>query len=471
MDWAHFVYHRSPVAVQNLMVAVRGWQLKRLRFGEDFVRHSAFLERSQFFSKSEIREYQERRLREVMVHCQNHVPHYQRQMRTNRITAEDVSIDNLGEHFPVLAKEDVRGSGREFLSTAYRGDHLVKINTSGTTGSPLNVAATRTAIQHNYAFFARFLAWAGVGVGQKSATFAGRVIISPHQTKPPFWRRNPTLNNTLFSSYHISDDTIPAYLEELDRSNPSFIDSYPSAIFAVAQYINLHSVPHGIRPKAIITSSETLLSHQRIEIEKAFHCPVFDQYGGAEMVAFIAQCEHGTYHMNPEYGLLEVIDHDGKSVGEGEAGQLVCTSFLNLAMPLIRYRIGDSVVMGDRTCGCGRNFPVVWAIAGRTDDFIVTPDGRYVGRLDPVFKGMQHIKESQIIQERTDLITVRIVREPGFRDETARELVEALKQRLGNMTVNIEYCDRIPRTAAGKFRSVVSRVASRIDGRQGSVGV
>ncbi len=463
MDLARLAYDRSPITIQNLLITFYGWKLKRLRYGHDFSIHAAFLERSQYFSKEAIREYQECRLRELLNHCQNHVPHYRRLMQMHGITAETVSIDNIRKYFPVITKADLRNSTREFLSTAFHRRGRIKINTSGTTGSPLIITTTRSAVQHNYAFFARFLRWAGVSVNQPSATFCGRVIIPSRQTRPPFWRRNYALNNTLFSSYHIAEDTITAYIQELERSNPRFIDSYPSAIFTVAHYVNRNAIQHGIRPKAIITSSETLLSHQRIEIEKAFQCPVFDQYGSAEMIAFIGQCEHGTYHANPEYGLLEVLDNQGRPVAKGVVGQLVFTGFLNFAMPLIRYRIGDSAILANYACKCGRNFPVIESLAGRTDDLIVTPDGRYVGRLDPIFKGLKHIKESQIIQERPDLIVIRLVRETGYTEETGRELVEALKGRVGDIAITIEYCDAIPRTATGKFLSVVSKVPSRLD--------
>jgi phenylacetate-CoA ligase len=460
MDWARLAYDRTPIAVQNLMAALYGWRLKRLRYGKDFADHYAFLERSQHFSGAALRDYQEHQLRELLTHCHLHVPHYRRLMEARGLAPESVSLENLGQHFPIVIKDDLRNSSRDFRSAAFRQSELAEINTSGTTGSPLNIVATRSAIQKNYAFFARFLRWAGVGVGQRSATFAGRIIIPSHQKGPPYWRRNPGLNNTLFSSYHISDNTVSAYLEELEKLNPRFIDSYPSAIFAIAQYVNRNAVLHTIRPKAIITSSETLFPHQRLEIEKAFQCPVFDQYGSAEMVAFIGQCEFGVYHANPEYGLLEVVDKDGMPVAEGSVGQLVCTGFLNFAMPLIRYRIGDSVILGSHTCNCGRNFPVVESVVGRTDDLIVTPDGRYVGRLDPIFKGLKHIKESQIIQERTDLITILLVREPGYTEDIGLELIEALKRRVGEVTITIKYCNSIPRTEAGKFRSVISRITS-----------
>ena len=168
--------------------------------------------------------------------------------------------------------------------------------------------------------------------------------MSATQVEPPFWRKNWVMRNTLFSSYHISERNLGAYVDELKKIEPVFIDSYPSAIFSIGKFLLDRGIEAGIAPKAIITSSETLLDNQREVIEKAFHSRVFDQYGSAEMVGFINQCEKGSYHINPEYGIVEIIKEDGEPAKDGEPGELVCTGFVNSTMPLIRYKTGDSAI-------------------------------------------------------------------------------------------------------------------------------
>ena len=303
-----------------------------------------------------------------------------------------------------------------YLFLIYPGSgRIVEIHTSGTTGSPLTIYLRSEALEKNYAFFARSLEWAGVAPGQKSATFAGRVIMSAKQVEPPFWRKNWVMRNTLFSSYHISERNLPAYVDELNNIQPIFIDSYPSAIFSVGRFLLDRSIEVGIAPKAIITSSETLLDNQREIIEKAFHSRVFDQYGSAEMVGFINQCEKGSYHINPEYGIVEIIKEDGEPAKDGEPGELVCTGFVNSTMPLIRYKTGDSAIACETYACVEEHLPLVKSILGRTDDFIVTRDGRFIGRLDPVFKSLSAgIKEAQIIQEDYDRIVVKIVVNKDF---------------------------------------------------------
>src|SRR2546422_7938101 len=99
------------------------------------------------------------------------------------------------------------------------------------------------------------------------------------------------------------------------------------------------------------TEIYTLSLHDALPI--SFGCRVHDSYGSAEMVALVTECDRGRLHVSPEVGVVEVL-RDGRPVGPGEAGELVCTGLLNEAMPLIRYRTGDVAVQGSGPCPCGR---------------------------------------------------------------------------------------------------------------------
>ena len=211
-------------------------------------------------------------------------------------------------------------------------------------------------------------------------------------------------------------------------------------------------------PKVIVTSSETLLEPQRQTITRVFACPVRDQYGSAEMAGFIAECDRGRYHAASEcYGVVEVVDARGEPVPPGEIGELCLTGFINPAMPLIRYLIGDAARVSTVGCDCGRAGLVIESIEGRMDDVILTPSGRHVGRLDPAFKGVRGVRESQILQTALDRIVVKIVTDET-RDFDPNGLVENLTERLGpDVKIGLlEYVDTIPKESNGKFRSVKS---------------
>ena len=452
------IYNHSPLIMQNMMISAYGYKLKRMRYGGEFSSNYRSVKRSYLYNDEQLRDLQNQNLVDLIKAVAKHTPHYIN--TANLGGTENVSVDTIAEYFPVLDKHVVRENQSDFYNVAIKKSELQYISTSGTSGTPLKVAVTKESIRKNYAFFARFLDIAGVSRSKRSATFAGRIFIPENQNKSPYWRYNIANNNLLLSTYRISDQTIPEYIEALEKWRPYFIDSYPSAIYVVAKYIIDNKIEHDIGPAAIITSSETLLEEHRRVIEAAFGCAVYDHYGCAEMSALITQCAKGSYHINSDYGLIEILDEEGKVAKPGEIGEIVCTGFVNQAMPLIRYKIGDSAILSDKKCECGCNFPVLESIVGRSDDMIIAPDGRRIGRLDPVFKGAVGIKECQIIQTDINNINVIIVPDSAYTESSGKALVYELKLRVGEeFNVDIILSDSIQKTSSGKFKSVVSMVS------------
>lgn len=450
---AQFLYDRSPVAVQNGLLSAYGLYLRRLRYG---LVHRATLEellRSQWLGAAELAERQSRELVRLVRHARATVPFYAHLPQLDRGDADGLRA------LPLVSKDAIQAADLDMVSGAYRGARLKEIHTGGTTGKPLNIRCTSEVLQRNYAFFDRFRSWTGCRPGERSATFAGRNIVPRSgDDSGVYWRRNHAANAMLLSSYHLSPDNIPGYVRALQGFAPTLIDSYPSSLAPVAQYVLQHGITD-IRPRAIITSSETLEPEARAELEAAFGCRVFDHYGAAEMAALITQCEKGTYHVNPEFGIVELLDDTGSPVAPGEVGQIVATGFLNDVQPLIRYATGDLAVRGSGECPCGRAFPHVQRIIGRRDDVIITPDGRRIGRLDPVFKVTAGLHETQIIQDRRDHVRVEVVTTPLFVDADGETLKREIERRLGpTMKVDIVRVAHIERAASGKLRTVVNLV-------------
>jgi phenylacetate-CoA ligase len=140
-------------------------------------------------------------------------------------------------------------------------------------------------------------------------------------------------------------------------------------------------------------------------------------------------------------------------------GEVVLTGLVNYAMPLIRYRVGDTARFSAQACPCGRGMPVIEEIGGRMDDFVFTRERGFLGRLDPVLKGVRNIVESQIEQESLDLLRIRYVPAALFTNDDLHLLENNLRARVGRgIHLEFECTDRIPRSANGKFRFVISRL-------------
>lgn len=445
-------YAGAPVWMQNLLVSAYGARLRRLRYGETGHETLAWLRKSQWMPSGEMREYQMSALTETVARAASDVPFY-RQRGLEGIDFE--SFEQLQE-IPILTKSEVQRADRELISRAHSARRLTEVHTGGTTGKPLAIYCDSETLQRNYAFFTRFKEWAGIYDGSRVATFAGRTVVPPGAGEP-YWRHNRAANTLLFSSYHISQATLPSYVKALADFGPSLIDSYPSSIEPIARYI-LNEGITDVRPRAVITSSETLFPAVRSLVSRAFDCRVFDHYGGAEMAALVAQCEHGTYHVAPEFGVVEVIAN-GRQVAPGERGEIVATGFINPVMPLIRYATGDYAVLGNGDCSCGRTGQTLSRIEGRMDDVIITPEGFLVGRLDPIFKAISSLHETRIVQDSLDHVRVEIVVVGTFTAQMERELTGQLRARLGNsMRIDIVCVPRIERTASGKLRTTVNLV-------------
>jgi phenylacetate-CoA ligase len=127
---------------------------------------------------------------------------------------------------------------------------------------------------------------------------------------------------------------------------------------------------------------------------------------------------------------------------------------------MIRYRIGDVGTRSKKPCPCGRPGDVFFDIDGRIEDYIVTPDGRLVGRMDHVFKGRYDIAEAQIIQDDFKELRVLVVPSSEWNDGDSRQrLRRELEGRLGSeMNIQIEITDQISREPNGKLRAVKSSI-------------
>jgi phenylacetate-CoA ligase len=431
----------------------------RKRYGAAYWTALREITESERCSRARLEEVQVQALSRLLEHCYSNVPYYREVFRERGLKPQDIRGSEDLKLLPVLDKETVRRSPDRFIATNFKRRQLYKENTSGSTGTPLKIWIDRRAYQSNYAFYEqRCNRWAGVGIRDRRAILAGRLVVPVEEKTPPFWRYSYFEGQLFLSSFHMNFDNLGVYVEELRKFQPRVIVGYPSSVYALAFFMKEKGLD-GVSPRAILTSSETLLGNQREVIESTLGCRVYDGYGNAELVSFISECDCGGFHISPEFGIIEFLS-DEKPVSEGMPGEMVCTGLLNYGMPLLRYRIGDVGVPSAERCPCGRELPLVDRIDGRVDDYVMTSNGSLVGRLDHVFKGVSHVVETQIVQEALNRLRVLLVKGSGYTNEDGQTIVHNLRSRLGaDMDVSIEFVDKVPRTSSGKFRSVVSHVA------------
>ena len=461
-EWMEKLYASSPIFVQNWMTTLYGYILHRQRYGGNFWRHLAEVRETQWWSAERLQQLQNGRLTSLVRHAYANSRYYHRLFNRLGLTPEDITCrDNL-QKLPILSKAELRHHFNDIVASNIPHRRIFVDHTGGTTGTPLTLYIDLDCLQYNFALMARAREWAGMNYLPRRASLRGRLIVPVDQDRPPFWRYNRMEDQLMLSSYHLSAENISAYAERLVLFKPRLVDGYPSAIYTLAQLMQLQGLD-AFHPQAVMTDSETLLAYQRERIEKHFACRVYDWYGSAELAFSAGQCEQGNIHLNTEFGIVEIIQ-DGQRASPGEVGHVVCTGLKNYAMPLIRYDVGDTATLSEGECPCGRSLPLIGSIEGRVEDIIVTPEGRMVGRLDPVFKEVHNVLEAQIVQESLDTVTVNVVRAESYTDRDSSDLQKALHERLGSrMKVRLVFVDQIPRTRAGKFRFAVSKVKSGLE--------
>ncbi len=462
MTLAKQIYDRSPVWLENLMVSMQGFIFNHRRWDVELGRSLlAQLRTSQWWSEDRLHDYQTEQLRERIKFAATYVPYYQALFRKEGIDYRTVRYVEDLRNIPFVEKKTVMSRPYDFLAGGRPLRQWTKFFTSGTTGSPMTVYCSRESFTRIWSFVFRLREWAGLEdpIFPKRVQLTGRDIIPAKKIGDTeiYWRRNLPGNAMLMSTSHLSQDTVATYVGAVKRFGPVLIDSYPSAILVLArvgQALGL-DLP---KPKAIITSAETLDEAERREVATAFTCQVFNQYASTDTGAFIATCECGNLHVNPEFGVCEILNGDGTPAKSGEEGEIVATTFCNTEMVLLRYRIRDQAVRGPtERCACGRAMERVEKITGRVDDILFVPDRGFVGRLDPVFKGLTNIYETQIVHDSLNSLRLLLVPANGYNDQIEAELVHNLRKKVGDtVSIEVEKVAAIPRGPNGKFRSVIS---------------
>jgi len=454
------IYNHSPVFLQNIGISLYGLGLYFREYGKSFRRKLDEFEQLEWYSREQLEEYQSRRLRQLIQHCYANVPYYHRVMNERGLKPNDIQSISELKKLPLLTRDDVRSNFDQLIATNIRRADLRLGHTSGTTGSPLEFLYDREICLVKNVVDWRQKKWAGVNPGDRMAFFLGRVVVPTDQNKPPFWRTNWILNHMFLSSFHLSDKHVDKYIEQLVKYAPVALEGYPSTVSIIARF--LLSRGKTLPLKAVFTSSETLFPQQREAIESAFQCRLFDFYGVAERVIFATECTaHEDHHVNLDFGIIEILDAAGKPVGPGKMGRIVATGLHNFGMPLIRYRTDDVTALKQKSCSCGRAFPLMEDVTTKAEDIITTMDGRLISSsiLTHPFKPMHNVAESQIVQEDRSNIRIKIVRRPGYNESDTQYLREEFGKRVGvDMNIEFEFVDSIPRTKAGKFRWVISHV-------------
>jgi phenylacetate-CoA ligase len=321
-------------------------------------------------SRTRLQALQLKRLKETLKRAETNVPFYREQMKKAGITSEDIqSLEDI-RHIPFTVKQDLRDN-YPFGLFAVPMDKIVRVHaSSGTTGKMTVVGYTKNDIQMWAECMARTFTSAGVtskdlvqvayGYGLFTGGFGAHYGAE---------RIGATV-------VPISGGNTKRQLQIMQDFKATVLACTPSyalymAETAAEEGLDMRNFPL----KAGVFGAEPWSENMRKEIEAKLGIRATDIYGLSEIIGpgVSFECaEQDGLHINEDYFLVEVIDPaTGEVLPPGSKGELVFTSLMKEAFPIIRYRTRDISILNTETCLCGRTTARMHRVLGRTDDMLI----------------------------------------------------------------------------------------------------
>lgn len=420
---------------------------------------------SQWLTPSQIKAYQENRLRKLVVHAYYHVPFYRNLFDQNGIKPEDIqAIEDLRK-IPTTSKKIVKDNIYfGLLSDNHDKKNLQKVQTSGSTGEPFFTYVDKKQVEMRWAATQRAFGWTGYRFGDKQVRlwhkYLGMKPLEIAREAMDAW----LTRRKFIPAYEIKEDNLGDYVASIMRYKPVLLDGYAESFNFLARYLKHHAYK-GHKPSAIMSSAQSMPPESRAIIEEAFGSPVYDKYGSREFGGGVAyQCkERNGYHVVAECNIVEIIK-DGRSAEVGEVGEVVITELNNFALPLIRYNIGDLAVKMDPNdlCPCGRGLPRIGEFQGRVQSIVVGTSkqfipGTFFNRV--FFKHDLAVRQYQVVQEEFGKLAIKIIKGNLFTDGVLKQIVKDIKTHMGeDLIINFEFVDEIPLGRTGKRQYCVSKI-------------
>jgi phenylacetate-coenzyme A ligase PaaK-like adenylate-forming protein len=355
-------------------------------------------------------------------------------------------------------------------------DRYVVWKSSGSTGTPGVFVEDAGALATFDALMAAHIAPLGLRTQYSWDMFnrdrraALVVATGDHFASIASWQRvcqgSPWISARSFSIL----EPIEQLVAQLNDYQPEFLSSYPTMLSLLAAEQAARRLK--ISPTMLWAGGETLTPDARGNIERAFGCPLTNEYGASECMSMAFGCAKGWLHVNADWVLLEPVDRDYLPTPPGVASHTVLlTNLANYVQPIIRYDLGDSIMVSPEPCACGNPLPAA-RVEGRRDDVLSVraADGSLV-RLLPlalttIVEEATRVHRFQIVQTAADRLMLRLepcaaeVRHAAWRAAGPALQRYLAQQSLSNVHVGLDKraprCDR----GSGKLREVIVAMES-----------
>lgn len=442
------LYESAPLWLQNIAVNVEGKIICKRRYNSHFYEELKRFEGHDYKPEEELKRF--------LLEVKNVVAY--KESFTSELIKELVSDSSdvyaLLARFPVIGKVQVKEHVEDYTNPEYPGKLFI-MRTSGTTGSGLAFPYPVDFENKQWAIWWRFRRSLGIRFETWCGWFGGKRMIAPNNNKPPFWRVNNPGRQVMYSSYHMTKETVRLFYEDMKNRKIEWLHGYPSHIAKLSALM----IDEGLEPlsgvKWVTTGAEGLVGNQIMLIQKAFpNAVIRSHYGQNEGVAIMNQDMTGDWYVEDDFSYVEFIPVESDS----NLCRIIGTGFFNSAFPLIRYDTGDLATVERNDDSTIKR---IVSIDGRTSNTIKQPSGHEIteAALSIVLHDFDNIKEAQFHQIAQDEVVLWVVKGVNYGDADESRLIEALNKAFDKgMKIGLKYVDSVERTKAGKLRLVMTEI-------------
>lgn len=282
-------------------------------------------------------------------------------------------MEDSWDEVPVIQKKDMVTADESIVLPKYyakmTGGEILRESTSGSTGQCLEIYWDKG--DYTASLFPLWIyrkKYYGITTSDRFCYFY--TVHNPYGKEP---LQDFKQNSLGFSKMGLTEKRIEEIYRQMLSFDPVWMLLQPSIALLLARYLFSGDIPMLQSLKYIELTGELLTEENKRFIEAAFECPCANQYGSYEVNSMAYECPNGHLHVMEGNVYLEILN-EGKTVKEGDEGEIVVTSLHNRVMPFVRYNIGDYGYLQKSTCPCHRG-KILKLTRGRKNDVISCPNG------------------------------------------------------------------------------------------------
>lgn len=323
-------------------------------------------------SKGEIKEFQEKKLRELLVYLSENSPYYKALFQKEGININDVnSIEDL-QKIPVTSKTDLQQYNDDFFCVPMH-KIIDYATTSGTLGSPVTFGLTDEDLERLAYNEAISFACAGIKEGdvvQLMTTMDRRFMAGLAYFLG--------LRKLKAGVIRVGAGIPELQWDSILKYKPKYLIAVPSFLLKMIEYAEHNNIDYNNSSiEGVVCIGESLRNQDfspsilAEKITNKWKIKLYSTYASTEMSTAFTECEafSGGHH-HPELIITEILDDNDNPVAEGESGELTITTLGVEGMPLLRFKTGDIVKLHPETCQCGRNTHRIGPVVGRKQHMI-----------------------------------------------------------------------------------------------------